>query len=248
MTATPTLDSSRASSPFPDVPEEPLDTEIDLSDLTLTDAADPSLAPTPLSTSGLSKADEDRELERFRNEWRQDLQARRGEATSRDVRRRWEEIEQNVPRGSGSLRGVSKSPIRGKSKGVSPKIQMRDMPEDLDEDVEVGLSASSALSSSPTKSTVRKAESDQAGSSDKRDQAVSLYSRAVEHEQSGKLNEALMLYRRAFKLDGTRRLASLARRPRLIQQITLIDCTPGPLPKPPRSSHPKNPILPLRPI
>lgn len=32
--------------------------------------------------------------------------------------------------------------------------------------------------------------------------AVSLYARAVESEQAGKLNEALILYRKAFKLDG----------------------------------------------
>lgn len=32
--------------------------------------------------------------------------------------------------------------------------------------------------------------------------AVALYSRAVESEQEGKLNEALILYRKAFKLDG----------------------------------------------
>lgn len=32
--------------------------------------------------------------------------------------------------------------------------------------------------------------------------AVQLYARAVENEQAGKLNDALMLYRRAFKLDG----------------------------------------------
>ena len=34
------------------------------------------------------------------------------------------------------------------------------------------------------------------------EQAVQIYARAVESEQSGKLNEALILYRRAFKMDG----------------------------------------------
>lgn len=32
--------------------------------------------------------------------------------------------------------------------------------------------------------------------------ALQLYTDAVEHEQAGKLNEALILYRKAFKLDG----------------------------------------------
>ena len=38
---------------------------------------------------------------------------------------------------------------------------------------------------------------------DPQQHALQLYTEAVEHEQAGKLNEALILYRKAFKLDGT---------------------------------------------
>jgi F-box protein 9 len=38
---------------------------------------------------------------------------------------------------------------------------------------------------------------------DPQQHALQLYTEAVEHEQAGKLNEALILYRKAFKFDGT---------------------------------------------
>lgn len=44
---------------------------------------------------------------------------------------------------------------------------------------------------------------------DPRALAIQLYTEAVEHEQSGKLNEALILYRKAFKLDGMCLMATL---------------------------------------
>jgi F-box protein 9 len=58
-------------------------------------------------------------------------------------------------------------------------------------------------SRSPRSATVGLGNTEQRPQS--KDQALQLYTRAVESEQAGKLNEALMMYRRAFKLDGEAR-------------------------------------------
>lgn len=208
---------SRADTPDVD-PSDALET--DLSELTVTgidaDPIDDSHPATPSAMPG----NEDEELQSFRERWKEDLRAKRsvpisamagrerddsthraGPSRGDTVPAKIEVIEQNIPREAGTVR-PAKSPKATVKPVVSPKASIRAMPEDLDEDA-VSVPGPSSHRPAPVPATGPEAlPTGHVENPNRREQAVSLYSRAVEHEQSGKLNEALMLYRRAFKLDG----------------------------------------------
>jgi F-box protein 9 len=117
------------------------------------------------------------ELERFRKEWEAEVKARRD--------------------------GVSIGPVRWKSDREerqeaesSSAAQWRVLPKDMDERHPDQPGSSPPTSKSPVLARTNVIRAQRAND------ALEIYSRAVEHEQSGQLNDALLLYRRAFKLNG----------------------------------------------
>jgi F-box protein 9 len=159
-----------------------------------------------ISTPGELGQLADDELERFRKEWKQEVQAKHsvptGGVSVGGVR--WKE----EARIAASSREQAEDTVGTKSSPVnvrSPLQAQRAFPPDLD-----GVDVGPSWRAVPPPATIKRdkhkpstAMSSTAGTgTDRKEQAVQLYSRAVESEQAGKLNEALMLYRKAFKLDG----------------------------------------------
>jgi F-box protein 9 len=130
--------------------------------------------------------DED-ELERFRQEWRAEVKGRKGLSREAGV----VQIKADWPKRTGQQpETVPKSPEIDrlpKKSTTSPIAESAHLPESF-----------------PDRSPTQTARSLDAGPSrpKKAYTAVQLYAQAVENEQSGQLNDALMLYRRAFKIDG----------------------------------------------
>ncbi|KAK8864651.1 hypothetical protein IAR55_001901 [Kwoniella newhampshirensis] len=172
----------------------------------------------------------DEELEQFRARWREEVKSRKGEhgtrssvrmdgGTGADLRGgvnlgpvRWKEKEKDKEIGVESV--SSPNMVETKLPTKSPKNQKQRplLPPDLDEVNESGPSKSNVstsgttmvnvpgpTSTSPTSSKSRQPRISHAGA--EKERAVQLYAKAVEHEQSGKLNDALMLYRKAFRMD-----------------------------------------------
>lgn len=197
----------------------------DLGELSISEQPTPIGSGTPAADPAPEPTLTNEELERFRRDWERDLKSKKkkeeapvgkGKGTQGDVR------EQNIPRESGSVR----SP-RGPESGSGGGLALRAMPEDLDDDDEIkgedeaGIAASSsrplASTTSPKLGGIKLGTSSTskdipAPRVDRKDQAISLYSRAVESEQTGKLNEALIMYRKAFKLDGECHVSPLGKR------------------------------------
>jgi F-box protein 9 len=130
--------------------------------------------------------DED-ELERFRQEWRAEVKGRKGLSREAGV----VQIKADWPKRAGKQADPApKSPETDRSpkkSTMSPIAETAHLPESF-----------------PDRSPTQTARSLDAGPSrpKKAYTAVQLYAQAVENEQSGQLNDALMLYRRAFKIDG----------------------------------------------
>jgi F-box protein 9 len=126
--------------------------------------------------------DED-ELERFRQEWKAEVKGRRGLRNYgiplRDSAA--QELPKQVDR---SVASPEKSP---KKSITSPFAENANLPD-------------ATIVRSPTQN----GRTLDAGPSrpKKHYSAVQLYAQAVENEQAGQLNDALQLYRKAFKIDG----------------------------------------------
>ncbi|ORY26145.1 hypothetical protein BCR39DRAFT_541958 [Naematelia encephala] len=152
--------------------------------------SDPSSIPAEeleklsLVTRSSQAVIDDAELERFRREWRNEVQSRRDvPAVPPSPARKGTEIEAQAP----------KSPEKKARDPVSPTTRKAPLAREVD--------AASSSSSSQTIAAVPRLPRSTVERGDVRVEAVRLYARAVEDEQSGKLNDALKLYRRAFKMD-----------------------------------------------
>lgn len=165
-------------------PQTPVDLEVDFDTL----AVDPEHEKKVQEEQAIIQGGDEDELERFRREWRAEVKTKRREV---DVGGdKWKEAESKaVP--------IDQQPRLGRAQQPSPKRTSETMlPTSLEREV------------SPTRikgpSSLASTRSPQAGPSRPKTQAsaVQLYAQAVENEQSGQLNDALLLYRRAFKIDG----------------------------------------------
>lgn len=192
----------------------PTDVELDFESLTIDDH-DRKLEQEKVIIQG---GDED-ELERFRREWRAEVTGKR----KTDTKRR--EVDAGGVRWKEAIL-QSDQPTR-----VEPRRQTQTQTQKREEDQEPtsprsrfqivnGASPTSPTSPkrhasdvlqrdrSPTKakapSSLAASRSPDAGPSRTKTatSAVQLYAQAVENEQAGQLNDALLLYRRAFKIDG----------------------------------------------
>jgi len=126
--------------------------------------------------------DED-ELERFRREWKAEVKGRRG---LRVYGIPWKGSDDTGPPKSVERSVIS--PERSPKKSItSPFAGTGSLPDET-------------LVRSPNQN----GKSLDAGPSRPKKQysAVQLYAQAVENEQAGQLNDALQLYRKAFKIDG----------------------------------------------
>jgi F-box protein 9 len=164
-------------------------------------------------TAPVEAVSPDAELERFRREWEQEVKQRRQgpqQGVSSPPTRKQAitvEVEEEPTspekqkiawrEGDGSIREVlaglrleeveleeDDSPVASTSKAASPPVRTKP------------LSPTKYTHLLPTATKLRSIAATKAAD------AVVLYSRAVEAEQTGRLNEALALYRRAFRLDG----------------------------------------------
>lgn len=167
-----------------------------------------SSSPPKIGGLSLSEPDTEVELERFRREWQEEV---KGKA-------------RKVPPAEITIPPKSKGKDKADSDGVAIAQVQVDEPDLALQLSRTRSGASAATSSkpvpispkkvlrSPVKSTSRLPEPPLSTSPTKipfrapqlrkdRDAAVVIYSRAVEAEQSGRLNDALGLYRTAFKMD-----------------------------------------------
>ena len=134
------------------------------------------------------------ELERFRKEWKDVVRTKRTAGPGR-ARRKEDDRAAATPRPPDDARDGERKTSSPERRKVSPAKAPRPLSPDLGE-TQAGPSRRIPASSPPTRSHRSSRPHD-------KEQAVQVYARAVESEQSGKLNEALILYRRAFKMDGT---------------------------------------------
>jgi F-box protein 9 len=151
--------------------------------------------------------DED-ELERFRQEWKAEVKGRRGLRNYGIPLR--ESAAQELPKQVD--RSVT-SPERSPKKSItSPFAENANLPD-------------ATVVRSPTQN----GRTLDAGPSrpKKHYSAVQLYAQAVENEQAGQLNDALQLYRKAFKIDGE---SLLTLHSSLTLQIMLIGSIRNPCP------------------
>ncbi|KAK4685981.1 F-box protein 9, partial [Tremellales sp. Uapishka_1] len=132
----------------------------------------------------------DEEHERQDAGFKEEL-ARQGPITDEELvkfRQEWKQEVLSKKNGAGAGPSSRKEVSPSKAaKRTSPLPTMSSLLPDLDE-IQPGPSRPKIPSKQPA---LKEKES-----------AVQLYAKAVENEQSGRLNEALMLYRKAFKLDG----------------------------------------------
>ncbi len=137
---------------------------------------------------------EDDELERFRNQWKTEVQTKQrdGSITKPGPGKR-KEVEKPQDEPDIAEKTVT-LPVRLK---VSPVKATRRLSIHLDELPVAGprTPLGTAFAHKPIKLPPRVVA--------RKDEAVQLYAKAVEREQTGQLSEALMLYRKAFKLDGS---------------------------------------------
>ena len=151
--------------PLQSIAIEATDNIPDLATLRLDDDDEPGAEPDTeeyIHTVPLTSTEPDEELERFRRDWKRDL----------DSRLDGKPIEVPLP---GPTR--SSVPVETSSRGFLSTTNGRTPPY------------------APLVTRRVRGPHDQ-------EEGVRLYGQAVEAEQEGRLNDALMLYRRAFKLDG----------------------------------------------
>nr|XP_019046593.1 hypothetical protein I302_05343 [Kwoniella bestiolae CBS 10118]OCF25523.1 hypothetical protein I302_05343 [Kwoniella bestiolae CBS 10118] len=188
------------------------------------------LSINPSSTSGPPGTAENDELEKFRNQWREEVKAKKGDkpeeskVKSKDRERevevgpvRWKgkgkdnsqpdlpsepTLEKENPTHTMNQKSPEKTRIKLPSP-TSPKKPLKFIPGetvDLDKLDSHLLSTTFTPFKAPS-SINRPARFNGSIAPEGTESAIQIYQRAIESEQSGKLNEALILYRRAFKLD-----------------------------------------------
>jgi F-box protein 9 len=165
------------------------------------------------------------ELERFREEWQKELQQRKRQDPGIQIQQTAQQrLSGSLPTGSlasnnaagtaartqGKDRGRTSDfdrdikhdpPLPRKSPSTSPKLSQRlpKSPTKSAAQIEpVGGHSPSANATSSSSKTVKEVKGKRA---QKVAQAVEQYANAVELEQMGRLNEALQLYRGAYRLD-----------------------------------------------
>jgi F-box protein 9 len=140
-------------------------------------------------------ANEDEELERFRSEWRREVQSKRqpvAPASHHDEPTHHSQILDGTKR--------STSPSKGRIKPKSPVISLGLLNDEKDL-TRLGtdpIPAKSLITSAPPVEAAVKVKV----ALDPQLEALQIYGRAVEAEQSGRLGEAVMQYRKASKIDG----------------------------------------------
>ncbi|WVN87671.1 uncharacterized protein L203_102857 [Cryptococcus depauperatus CBS 7841] len=147
----------------------------------------------------------DDELERFRTQWRQELKVKKAEVDSYGMNVEsiiWKEKEQDQAGEPGNhlLWNKEKAPAyTSKSLGMDhaprPAFEVQDDAPESSWSSVTYPDARITSSGSVEAQQVRKPLT-------QRERAVQIYAKAVESEQGGQLNEALMLYRKAFKTDN----------------------------------------------
>jgi F-box protein 9 len=122
------------------------------------------------------------ELERFREEWRKEVKDRTKPA---------ERLKQAPASKPPHPPPAPQSPVRVKAPLSPPQGTKEWQVEET------------RMPLGPVTSPKAPRRTEHAQSRSQTSKAVELYGRAVDSEQSGQLNEALHLYRKAFRLDGT---------------------------------------------
>ena len=145
-------------------------------------------------TGEVASGAEPNELARFRKEWEAEVKARKDGVSVGPVR--WKSEAQSstgasAPSSSKTNKDDHAEP-QGDRAGPSRSTTWRG-PQDRE--VQSGSLSRVAVESN----TIRQISAVRAKKSE---DAVEIYARAVENEQSGQLSEALQLYRKAFKLNG----------------------------------------------
>ena len=130
----------------------------------------------------------DEELEAFRKEWRQEVQAKKHDPQAHSQVHPL--IWNGEPTSSYSQTGPSSE---AKERTLSPRRPTK-LPSPQQQIHALPPSAPSLAGPSTARRPRKVVEADE--------DPVAIYAQAVEHEQSGRLNDALRMYRRAFKLDG----------------------------------------------
>lgn len=177
--------------------QTPAEVELDFESLSI----DPDHERKVQEEKAIIKGGDEDELERFRREWRAEVTSKRREVDVGGVRWKAAEIKDVL---NGTKPGITSATTAHISPKRSTKIALPTSPEAIRTTEDV----------SPTKikgpSSLASSRSPEAGPSRSKPQAsaVQLYAQAVENEQSGQLNDALLLYRRAFKIDGTSLLSN----------------------------------------
>ncbi|WVQ77810.1 hypothetical protein IAR50_007500 [Cryptococcus sp. DSM 104548] len=189
MSSQPSRPDTPSTSSTPDITD-------DLSRLDLHTPQEGSSSSASAFVGGKKKIDEDEELERFRAQWRQELLAKKSEggaggATAAAQISPTKEIKQ----------AQEVEEVDGKGEGkeaVSPKAtKAQQLPTFQDEDDDTPIVGPLAHAAAPA---INRAHAPKKTLTHK-ERAVQIYAKAVESEQSGQLNEALIHYRRAFKMD-----------------------------------------------
>ena len=162
----------------------------------------------------------DDELEKFRMEWRQEVKSRRPGQPKVQSKSQPQPQPQLLspaspdkrvyPQPGPTSKGKEKNASKGEEKNLhekpttSPSTSPRAIKQPLSNHDASHGSKVSGTSRSPEKERVKfpKSIERRAGTKTSQEDAVSIYARAVEAEQGGQLNDALNLYRQAFRLDG----------------------------------------------
>lgn len=159
-----------------ETPTESNDVEISLDGLKIDDFAFDQ-KKSEKEQAIIEGGDED-ELARFRREWKAEVKGRRG---LRVYGIPYKESEaKEVPKVvDETLASPERSPRKSKTSPFAEDVSLPDPPPQNGRTLDGGPSRPK-----------------------KQYSAVQLYAQAVENEQAGQLNDALQLYRRAFKIDG----------------------------------------------
>ncbi|AAW45422.1 hypothetical protein CNBH0900 [Cryptococcus deneoformans B-3501A] len=199
--------------------------------------------PSQEPTSTSLQINDEEELERFRAQWREELKAKKTGVTSgvNVGNVIWKSKGQGVER--------EHEDSNGHATLTSPKTSRmaHTLPAFEDDDDVPRAGPSKAV---PAMAIIKGANHSKTHSKKFRtdkERAVQTYAKAVESEQSGQLNEALILYRRAFKMDDdvdklyTRSVAKATAQQVLEQQGT----SENPLPAIPNSADIVQPSAPV---
>lgn len=154
--------------------------------------------PSQEPTSTSLQINDDEELERFRAQWREELKSKKaGTESGVNVGNViWKGKRQSVERDHEESKGHATltSPKASRMAHSLPKFEDdNDVPRAGPSKATPAIAIIKGVNHSKTHP--KKFRTD-------KERAVQTYAKAVESEQSGQLNEALILYRRAFKMDG----------------------------------------------